>query len=116
MAAAEHTDADAAFASSDRVLDRAVADLDGGRLAVAEVHLARVDAQPADRRDRAIDHRLVRELLAHFVTLPPTTTLGMRSVGWASETGAPWPSLPHVPTEYPRSVPTMSISLISVGP
>ena len=70
-------------------------------LPVAQEHLTAIDAQALDGRERAIDHGLVRQLLAHepALTFPPTTTLGMRSVGWASATGAPWPSLPHVPTE-----------------
>src|SRR5438309_10282720 len=35
---------------------------------------------------------------AHL-SFPPTTTLGMRMVGCASATGAPWPSFPQVPVE-----------------
>jgi len=30
--------------------------------------------------------------------LPPTVTPSIRSVGWPTPTGTPWPSLPQVPT------------------
>jgi len=68
VAAAQDADADAALAARDRVLDRAVADLDRRRLPVAQEHLTAIDAQALDRCDRAIDDRLVRHFLAHLIS------------------------------------------------
>src|SRR6266700_2072353 len=56
-------------------------------------------------------------LVFGYTLIPPTTTpLGMRSVGRPSETGAPWPSLPQVPTDQPMSDPTRSIDFNTSGP
>jgi len=48
----------------------------------------------------------------------PTVMNGgpIERVGWASPTGTPWPSLPHVPMANPRSDPTRSIIERTSGP
>src|SRR3989338_1800245 len=51
-----------------------------------------------------------------YRTSPPTTISGMRRVGWASATGTPCASFPHVPIPNPRSEPSMSIFFKISGP
>ena len=47
----------------------------------------------------------------HQAAVPPTVRLLMRSVGWPTPTGTPWPALPQVPMPGSRamSLPTMVI-------
>ena len=39
----------------------------------------------------------------------------MRSVGWPDDTGTPWPSLPHVPAQVSKSLPTASTAEQRLG-
>src|SRR5437660_1678114 len=48
--------------------------------------------------------------------VPPTVSSEIRMVGWPTETGTPWPSLPQVPGASFRSLPTMSILYRARGP
>src|SRR5207244_9140523 len=50
--------------------------------------------------------------------VPPTVIRSIRSVGWPTPTGTPWPFLPQVPMpgSSARSLPTMAMRLRSVGP
>src|SRR6202000_3039972 len=58
----------------------------------------------------------------HFINahrpVPPTVMRSIRSVGWPTPTGTPWPFLPQVPipVSSERSVPIMVIRWRSVGP
>src|SRR4030095_4014714 len=50
--------------------------------------------------------------------VPPTVMRSIRSVGWPTPTGTPWPFLPQVPmpVSSARSLPIMVIRWRSVGP
>src|SRR5262249_51717391 len=58
----------------------------------------------------------------HFIQahrpVPPTVMRSIRSVGWPTPTGTPWPFLPQVPipVSSERSLPIMVIRWRSVGP
>src|SRR6185312_8348826 len=59
-----------------------------------------------------------RDILAAHRPVPPTVIRSMRSVGWPTPTGTPWPFLPQVPIPLSsaRSLPIMVIRWRSVGP
>src|SRR5205814_3062972 len=50
--------------------------------------------------------------------VPPTVSPSMRSVGWPTPTGTPWPSLPQVPTPSSslKSLPIIVTLVIASGP
>src|SRR5579885_1527688 len=50
--------------------------------------------------------------------VPPTVSPSMRTVGWPTPTGTPWPSLPQVPTpsSRARSLPIIVILVSASGP
>src|ERR1019366_1627767 len=64
---------------------------------------------------RLRDYRFVVD--AHQ-PVPPTVMRSIRSVGWPTPTGTPWPCLPQVPmpVSSARSLPTMVMRCRSVGP
>src|SRR5258708_7716184 len=81
-------------------------------------------AGPAEHHDIAALRRAAgrggggRLLLDAHQPVPPTVMRSIRSVGWPTPTGTPWPFLPQVPTpeSSARSLPTMVMRCRSVGP
>src|SRR5205823_10653333 len=82
-----------------------------------EVDLGILRAEPfAAFEDALADWIHGRMVPGATTPVPPTVSSLMRIVGWPTETGTPWPSLPQVPGASFKSLATISILCKARGP
>src|SRR3989442_2622226 len=105
---AQRAQADPPALCRDQRVDLPVEDLDGELRPRRQEDLGRVGAEGGGPRQQPGRCRI------HPV--PPTVSSLMRSVGWPTDTGTDWPSLPQVPGASSRSCPIMSTLCKVLGP